>query len=121
MRKLLAISALALTTTSYAAPPEHYGLRTAGDLARVCGTPASASDHATAIALCHGYFAGAYAYFLAATPPAERRICEPNPAPTRAKVADQFVAWVKGRPQVEKDSAVDTLFRFAAESFPCKG
>ncbi len=118
MRTLIAAGALAFASASHAAAPDHYALRTASDLARVCGTPSSASDYATAIAFCHGYLAGAYAYARAATPPAER--CEPNPAPTRAKVAEQFVAWMKTRPQLEGDNAVDALFRFAAEAYPCK-
>jgi hypothetical protein len=108
MRTLIAAGALAFASASHAAAPDHYALRTASDLARVCGTPSSASDYATAIAFCH----------RAATPPAER--CDPNPAPTRAKVAEQFVAWMKTRPQLEGDNAVDALFRFAAEAYPCK-
>lgn len=121
MRTLLAAGALAFTCASHAAAaPDHYALRSAADLARVCGTPSSASDYATAIAFCHGFLAGSYAYHLTVTPVADRFICEPTPATTRAKVADGFVAWMKSRPQLEKDSAVDALFRFAAETYPCK-
>ena len=70
--------------------------------------------------MCHGYLAGSYAYHLTVTPAADRIICEPTPATTRAKVGDAFVAWMKARPQLAKDSAVDTLFRFAVETYPCK-
>jgi hypothetical protein len=30
------------------------------------------------------------------------------------------VAWTKKNPQYMKDGAIDTLFRYAAETFPCK-
>ena len=32
----------------------------------------------------------------------------------------RFVAWVRARPQYMQSGAVDTLFRFAAETYPCK-
>ena len=121
MRTILAAGALAFACTSHAAAaPDHYALRSAADLARVCGTPSSASDYATAIAFCHGFLAGSYAYFQATTLPASRFVCTPDPAPTRAKVANDFVAWTKAHPQYNGDGAVDALFRFAAEAYPCK-
>jgi hypothetical protein len=47
-------------------------------------------------------------------------VCAPDPAPTRSKVALDFVAWAKARPQLMDRGAIDTLFRYAAEAFPCK-
>ena len=120
MRIYLAATGLALATASHAAAPAQYALRNADDLARVCGTPAGDSDQATAVAFCHGFLAGSYAYFQATTLPASRFVCTPDPAPTRAKVANDFVAWMKAHPQYNGDGAVDALFRFAAETYPCK-
>lgn len=120
------IAALAITLAMAAAQaqqtgPDHYRARTAADLARICSTPASAGDSATALAFCHGVLHGAYGYFEASVPAADRFVCLPaNPSPTRTQVANGFVAWLKARPQYANDGAIDALFRYAAEAFPCK-
>ena len=121
--RYLPLFAIALSIApAYAAPPgpDHYQVGTAAHLARVCSTPQSAPDYTTAIAFCHGVLAGAYGYFEASTPAADRFICAPNPQPTRSQVANGFVDWVKARPRVGSDHAIDALFRYAAEAFPCK-
>jgi len=103
-----------------AAPPDSYRVRTAGDLVAVCSTAAGAADHGTAIAFCHGVLAGAYGYYDTSTPPAQRFVCPPDPAPKRSQVAEDFIAWSKARPQLMNNHAIDTLFRFAAEKYPCR-
>jgi hypothetical protein len=120
MRIALVAASLALAASAHAAAPEHYGLKSAGDLARLCGTSSSEKDSATALAFCHGVLAGAYGYFTTSTPAADRFVCPPNPAPTRTQVANGFVAWMQARPQFNNDGAIDALFRYAAEAFPCK-
>jgi hypothetical protein len=120
MRIALAAAGLVLAASAHAAAPEHYRLQSAADLARVCSTPASESDQATALAFCHGVLAGAYGYFLSSTPAADRFVCTPSPAPTRTQVADGFVTWLKTRPQYNTDGPIDALFRYAAEAYPCK-
>jgi Rap1a immunity proteins len=120
MRNALIAASLALAASAQAAPPEHYRLQTAAELSRLCATPSSESDHVTAVAFCHGVLAGSYGYFLSVTPVADRFVCPPNPAPTRSQVANGFVAWLKARPQYNSDGAIDALFRYAAEAFPCK-
>jgi hypothetical protein len=114
------VAALLSVAAHAASGPDHYRARTAGELARLCGTPTSASDAATAIAFCHGVLAGAYGYFLASTPPAERFVCPPDPSPTRTQVANGFVAWMNARPNLADEGAIDALFRYAAETYPCK-
>ena len=99
---------------------DHYRLHTATELARVCASPASAGDHVSAIAFCHGVLAGAYGYHAAATSSGERLVCPPTPGVTRTQVANGFVAWLSSHPQYSNDGAVDALFRFAAEAYPCK-
>jgi hypothetical protein len=120
MRTALIAASLALGVSAQAAPAENYKLQSAAELSRLCSTPASESDHVTAVAFCHGVLAGAYGYFVSATPAADRFVCPPNPAPTRTQVANGFVAWLKARPQYNNDGAIDALFRFAAEAYPCK-
>jgi hypothetical protein len=120
MRIAIVVAGLALAASAHAAPPEHFRLHTAAELARVCSTPTSDSNHVTAIAFCHGVLAGAYGYFLSVTPAADRFVCPPNPGTTRGQVANGFVNWLKARPQYNNDGAIDTLFRYGAEAYPCK-
>jgi len=121
MRSSIAsLALLALAASVHAVEPDAYRIRNTADLVRVCSAQPSEPDQATAIAFCHGVLAGAYAYYLAATPTADRFVCAPDPAPTRSKVANDFVVWAKARPQYMEHGAIDTLFRFAAETFPCK-
>jgi Rap1a immunity proteins len=121
MRHTLVLAAALLGISAHAAPsPDYYRARTAGELAKVCGTPSSDPDAATATAFCHGVLAGAYGYFEASTPAAERFVCLPNPSPTRSQVASGFVDWLKAHPTMNNDGAIDALFRYAAEAFPCK-
>lgn len=120
MKFAFAAAALSLALSAQAASPNHYALRNAGDLAGICGTASTESDFATAQAFCHGFLAGSYGYHLTVTPAAERYICAPDPAPTRTQVGNGFVAWMKARPQFNNDGAIDALFRYAAEAFPCK-
>jgi hypothetical protein len=121
MRLAFLAAAIALTASAHAGPPlDHYRLHTAGELARVCSTHPSADDYTTAIAFCHGVLAGAYGYFIATTPEADRFSCPPKPAPTRTQVANGFVDWMKVHPQLINTGAIDALFRYAGEAFPCK-
>ena len=120
MRIALVAASLALVASTQAAPPEHYRLQARPNWRAFAPRPPSASDHVTAVAFCHGVLAGAYGYFLSATPAADRFVCPPNPAPTRTQVANGFVAWLKARPQYNNDGAIDALFRYAAEAYPCK-
>jgi hypothetical protein len=41
-------------------------------------------------------------------------------APSRTQGANGFVAWLNARPQFSNDGAIDALFGYAAESYPCK-
>lgn len=121
MRSVLILSAALIAGLAHAqSGPDHYRARTAGELVKACSTPAGQSDSATALAFCHGFLAGAYGYFEASVPAADRFVCLPNPSPTRSQVASGFVTWMKSRQNLAGDNAVDVLFRYAAEAFPCK-
>ena len=120
MKLALAAAALTLACSTQAMAQEHYRLQTAAELARVCSPAAGDKDTATSLAFCHGVLAGAYGYFQSAVPAADRFVCPPTPSVTRTQVANGFVAWLKARPQYNGDSAIDALFRYAAEAYPCK-
>jgi len=119
--RIPALCAIAFASTlAQAAPLDMYRARTAGELAQVCGTPTSDANAATSLAFCHGVLAGAYGYFVATTPAEDRFLCLPNPGPTRTEIANGFVAWMKTRPNLSGDGAIDALFRYVADTYPCK-
>ena len=45
---------------------------------------------------------------------------DPKLEPTRAKVMNDFVAWAGKNPAYMKESPTDGLFRYLAETYPCK-
>jgi len=120
MRIATFAASILLVVCAQATANEQYRLQTAADLALVCSTPASDRNHVAAVAFCHGVLAGAWGYFSSTTPAADRFVCPPATTTTRAQVASGFVAWIKARPQYNNDGAIDALFRFAAEAYPCK-
>jgi hypothetical protein len=120
MRIAVLAAAAALAASANAAPPDHYRLRSAGELVNICSVQPADPDYASAMAFCHGVLAGSYGYYDAVTPAADRFVCPPDPSPKRSKVASDFVAWAKARPELMNTGAIDTLFRFAGETFPCR-
>ena len=120
MRIPMLAATVLLSATAHAAPPDYYRAHTTAELVRVCSAPPSEADYATAIAFCHGVLHGAYGFYLSSTPVAERFVCAPNPPPTRSQVASGFVAWAQKNPQYMNDGGIDTLFRYAALTYPCK-
>jgi hypothetical protein len=106
--------------SAHAATNDQYQVRSAADLVAICDTQSSAPDYATAIAFCHGWGAGAAAYHRAITPKEAEFVCVPDPAPKRSKVLADFIAWVKAKPERSKEAAVDAVFRYLGETYPCK-
>jgi hypothetical protein len=95
-------------------------MRDAADLVKVCSVDAADPAHANAMGFCHGVLVGAVRYYDSAVTGSKRFVCAPNPTPTRAKVMNDFVAWSSTHPAYMKEGAVDTLFRYLAEAYPCK-
>lgn len=121
MRSLLFAAVLAASgSAAAAADSSNFQLRNADDLVVACSVPANHPLHANATGFCHGLLVGAFTYYSSTVAAEDRFVCAPNPVPTRAKVMNDFVAWAKARPQVLKDPAVDTLFRYLAETYPCR-
>ncbi len=109
--------------TAPAAPPRTaFEARTVADLATLCGASPQAPEYVSAIAFCHGFLQGAGQYHAVVTQPGSGRapvFCPPNPPPTRAQVAADFVAWARANPQHAGERAVDGLARWAHAAYPC--
>lgn len=120
MRRLILAAALTTAGTAFAADSSTFQLRDAQDLVTACSAPADHTLHANATGFCHGVLVGAYTYYNSTVTAENRFICPPSPVPTRAKVMNDFVAWAKSRPQYMKDPPLDALFRYLAETYPCR-
>ena len=118
MRFLIIAAMMAIAGYAFAAH-EEFRLDDAGDLVQICATQPSDPYYVNAIAFCHGFLAGSFRYYLATTPLDEQFLCAPGPVPTRRKVMNDFVAWAKAHPQYAQYQAVDVLFRYLAETYPC--
>lgn len=120
MRRLIIAAALLASGAAVAADSSDFQLRDTGDLVRACSVPADHPLYANATGFCHGVLTGAYRFYESTVAAENRFICPPTPTPTRTTVMNGFVAWAKARPQTMKDPPLDTLFRYLAETYPCK-
>ncbi|BBK31543.1 hypothetical protein EDC65_0345 [Stella humosa] len=76
-----------------------------------------------ALHFCHGYMAGVadqYQALGSPRPGAPRPFCLPDQRPTRSQAIGMFVEWVKANPAEASAEAVDSLFRFARATWPCR-
>jgi hypothetical protein len=120
MRSLVILMALVFTGSAVAADSSNFQLRDAADLVRVCSVGPDDPAHANAVGFCHGILVGAFRYYESSVTGANRFICAPTPTPTRTKVMNDFVAWAGTHSGNMKAPAIDTLFRYLAEAYPCK-
>lgn len=103
-------------------PRAAFEARTTADLAALCGALPQAPDYVAAIAFCHGFLQGAGQYHAVISQAGSGRaplFCAPHPPPSRAQVAEAFVAWARANPTFAGDSAVDGLARWASAAYPC--
>lgn len=117
---LLAVTvSSALVSNALAAQSISPHVRTAGDLAELCGaTPKEAAADAK-INYCHGFAQGVVDLELQRKGD-KKSFCFPSPAPTRTATLGEFVNWVRAMPDHRTLPATDGLFKFLAERFPCK-
>ena len=120
MRALILTALVAFVAPAFAAGPPHFQVRDTADYVKLCATPENDEHYASAIAFCHGFGVGAFHYYMASTTQADRFVCPPNPAPTRAKVIADFVTWAKTHAEHMQKPAVDSIFVYLSGAFPCK-
>ncbi|MCW5700063.1 MAG: hypothetical protein KIT00_09495 [Rhodospirillales bacterium] len=117
-----ALAVLLISWSAKAEKPEHFIVDTAEDLAQLCSAKPESETYAAAIHFCHGFASGAYHYYKveALSNPAKEFICFKEPMPTRTSVLNDFVGWLHENPQYKSNEAVDVLFRYLGETYPCK-
>ncbi len=119
MKYLTVACVLFLSSAVYAAETHELHVKNAAGLVEICGVSADDARYVNAKGFCRGYLVGAYQYYDATVEPTARFVCSPDPTPSLDEVTDGFVAWSKTHPQYMQDRAVDALFRYLAENYPC--
>lgn len=104
-----------------ASKQEDFLVRNTKDLADLCATQPDDPLYVAAVHFCNGFVVGAYRYHesLYSGPDAKPLVCLPSPRPSRQQSIADFVAWSKGHPERDSEPAVDGLFRFLMEKWPC--
>jgi len=105
-----------------AVEPGDFEVRTAQDLVELCSAVPPDPNAVEAIHFCHGFGSGAWNYHEAVHTGPEADpdfVCLPDPAPTRTEALAGFVRWAEQNPQHLQEPAVDALFRYLTESYPC--
>lgn len=120
MRLLIVAIALMIAGSALALEKKNFQLKNAAGLVEICSVPADDPLYINAKEFCNGYLVGAFQYYDATAPASNRFVCAPSPRPSRTAVMQRFVDWAKEHPQYMNDRAVDTLFRFLAQAYPCK-
>jgi hypothetical protein len=123
--KALAIAPAVALTALLLAPPAQaqknavMQARTAGELAELCAANPKDPLGDAKINYCHGFAQGAISVELR-HPEGKKPFCFPTPPPTRTSTLTEFVNWVRSLPDHRTPPAVDGLFQFLGERFPCK-
>lgn len=108
---------------SRAVMDDSFLVRNALDIVTLCSVAKEDPLHTAAANFCHGYVVGAYHYYRAMTtgqdPDRQPLFCLPDPQPSRDEAIRAFVAWAHAAPQYNNEPAVETLFKFAIERWPC--
>jgi hypothetical protein len=102
-----------------AAEPVSLHTNNAGELADLCAANPREAGADAKINYCHGFAQGA---LDASRRRAEqlKKFCFPPNPPSRGVVLSEFVNWVRSLPAHRNQPAVDGLFNFFGERFPCK-
>ena len=101
---------------------ENFQVRTTGELLTLCAPAPNDPLAVQAIHFCHGYLVGAFAYYSASVAGRDdaRRVCLPQPPPSRDAGVAHFVSWARANPQYLQERPVETEFRFLETTWPCR-
>jgi Rap1a immunity proteins len=116
---MIAATACSIALSAGAATHSDFTVGTTRDLVNLCGAPENDPLRVAALHFCEGYVVGAFQVYQKAIAPTTRLVCMSQP-PTRDQGVAMFLNWAKTHPQNMDDAAVDGLFRFLSEAFPCR-
>jgi Rap1a immunity proteins len=108
------IASAAVTETEF--PP-----RTVRDLIEICSPAKDDPMMTAAINYCHGFAQGAVLVEEAheGQPSARKLFCLPSPQPAEGSEITKFIAWANALPSRLDEPAIDGMFVYLAETYPC--
>ena len=116
---MVAVTAILLAVPAQAQRAVVLQARTVGDLAELCAASPKDPQGDAKINFCHGFAQGAITVELRHTE-GKKPFCFPSPTPTRTATMNEFVAWVRSMPDHKTPPAIEGLFQFLGERYPCK-
>jgi Rap1a immunity proteins len=90
-------------------------------LIQICAPAKDDPMMTAAINYCQGFFQGAVLVEEAHEDhrDARRLFCLPSPRPASGSEISKFIAWANARPDRLDDPAIDGMFIYLAEAYPC--
>ena len=115
---LLAVSPGSATA---ALSEDDFFIKNAQDFVDLCAADPADPLYSAAIHFCHGFASGAWQYHeaQASGPEGVRIVCVSDPAPTRNEAIAGFVVWANANPEHLSEPAVEALFRYLHDKWPC--
>ena len=95
--------------------------RTVRDLIEICAPAQDDPMMTAAINYCQGFAQGAVLVEEAheAQPSASKLFCLPSPRPPSGSELSKFIAWANALPSRLDEPAIDGMFIYLAEKYPC--
>ncbi len=115
------LAALSPGSARAALSEDDFFIKHAQDLVDLCAADSADALYSSAIHFCHGFASGAWQFHeaQAAWPDGVRIVCVPEPPPTRNEAIAGFLVWSAAHPQYMDEPAVDALFRYLHDQWPC--
>ena len=109
------------TAASAAVSESQFPPQTVRDLIAVCAPAQDDPLYTADVNFCHGYAEGAVDVEQAheMRRGARRLFCLPTPRPPRGSELTSFIAWANARPARLDMPAIDGMFVYLAEKYPC--
>jgi Rap1a immunity proteins len=117
------LTAMCLCCPAEAATTEtNFQVKTTRDLVTLCATPASDPLATAAVNFCEGFAVGAYQYHVVAEAATKAKplFCFPSPTPSRNEAIRQFIAWSDQHSDVLDRPAIEGMFTFLKDRYPCR-
>jgi Rap1a immunity proteins len=116
----VALTAVA-TIASAAVAESQFPPRTVRDLIEICAPAREDPMMTAAINYCHGFAQGAVLVEEAheAQPSGRKLFCLPSPQSAEGSEITKFIAWANALPSRLDEPAVDGMFIYLAETYPC--
>jgi hypothetical protein len=117
------LTAMCLSWPAGAATTEtNFQVKTTRDLVTLCATPPNDPLATAAVNFCEGFAVGAYQYHVVAEAATKTTplFCFPSPTPSRNEAIMQFIAWSNQHSDVLDRPAIEGMFTFLKDRYPCR-